>query len=253
MNAAGCALLVLALASPLAAQWIDYPKPAVPLLPDGKPNLAAPAPKTADGKPDLSGIWETSPGYVGNIAKDLKNGEVSFLPWAEALYKHRVETMSKEDPQARCVLSGVPRENVVPYPFKILNSDKLIVILYEALHSYRQIFMDGRKLPKNPNPTWMGYSTGHWDEDTLVIESSGFVDNNWLDNNGHPGTEALHLMERFRRRDFGHIDAAITVDDPRAYTRPWTVNLKFNLNPETELIEYVCDENEKDVSHLVGK
>jgi hypothetical protein len=239
--------------SPLAAQWLDYPTPVVPHSPDGKPNLAAPAPKTPDGKPDLSGVWETGPGYTGNIAKDLKNGEVSFQPWAETLYKHRVETMSKEDPQARCVLSGVPRENVVPYPFKILNTNGEIVILYEALHSYRQIFMDGRPLPKNPNPTWMGYSVGRWEGDTLVIESSGFVGDNWLDNNGHPGTEALHLTERFRRRDFGHIDAAITVDDPKAYTKPWTVNLKFNLNPDTELIEYVCDENEKDVGHLVGK
>jgi hypothetical protein len=225
----------------------------IPRLLDGTPNLAASVPKTPDGKPDLSGIWETSPGYTGNIARDLKNGEVQFQPWAETLYKHRVETMSREDPQARCVLSGVPRENVVPYPFKIFNTNGEIVILYEALHSYRQIFMDGRPLPKNPNPTWMGYSIGHWEGDTLVVESSGFVDNNWLDNNGHPGTEALHLTERFRRRDFGHIDAAITVDDPKAYKKPWTVNLKFNLNPDTELIEYVCDENEKDVNHLVGK
>ena len=250
---ASCILLGLAIGWPLAAQWLDYPKPVVPRLPDGKPNLAAPVPKTSDGTPDLSGVWETSPGYTGNIARDLKNGEVAFQPWAETLYKHRVETMSREDPQARCVLSGVPRENVVPYPFKILNTNGEIVILYEALHSYRQIFMDGRPLPKNPNPTWMGYSVGHWEGDTLVVESSGFVDNNWLDNNGHPGTEALHLTERFRRRDFGHIDAAITVDDPKAYKKPWTVNLKFNLNPDTELIEYVCDENEKDVNHLVGK
>jgi hypothetical protein len=239
--------------APLWAQWLDFPRTGVPLLPDGKPNLSAPAPRTPDGKPDLSGVWETSPGYTGNVARDLKNGEVSFQPWAAALYKHRQDTLSREDPQARCVLSGVPRENVVPYPFKILNTNGEIVILYEALHSYRQIFMDGRQLPKDPNPTWMGYSIGHWEGDTLVVASSGFVNNNWLDNNGHPGTEALHLTERFHRRDFGHIDFQMTIDDPRAYTKPWTVNLKFNLNPDTELIEYVCDENEKDVSHLVGK
>ena len=113
----------------------------------------------------------TRPGYTGNIAKDLKPGELSFQPWAEKLYQHRVATNSKDDPQGRCVLSGVPRENVVPYPFKILNSNGMIVILYEALHSYRQIFMDGRPLPKDPNPTWMGYSVGHWDGDTLVVES----------------------------------------------------------------------------------
>jgi hypothetical protein len=243
----------LALSAPAWAQWEKILTPGVPRLHDGKPNLAAPAPRTADGKPDLSGIWVTSPGYTGNIAKDLKPGEVSFQPWAEAIYKHRVETESREDPQARCVLSGVPRENVVPYPFKILNTNGMIVILYEALHSYRQIFMDGRPLPKSPNPAWMGYSIGHWEEDTLVVESSGFVDNNWLDNSGHPGTEALRLTERFHRRDFGHIDLQMKVDDPKAYTKPWNVHLVFNLTPDTELIEYVCDENEKDVGHLVGK
>ena len=245
--------MMLLLAGAAAAQWTNFPTPGVPRLPNGKPDLSAPAPKTADGKPDLSGIWQTRPGYTGNIAKDLKPGEVSFQPWAEALYKHRRETESKDDPQARCVLSGVPREHVVPYPFKILNSDRMIVILYEALHSYRQIFMDGRPLPKDPNPTWMGYSVGRWDGDTLVVESSGFVDNNWLDNNGHPGTEAMHLTERFRRPDYGHINLQMTIDDPKAYTKPWTVNLLFTATPDTELIEYVCDENEKDVVHLVGK
>lgn len=235
------------------AQWRDFPTPGVPRLADGKPNLTAPAPKTADGKPDLSGIWTTKVGYTGNIARDLKPGELSFQPWASELYKHRVETQGKEDPQAYCVLSGVPREHVVPYPFKILNTSGMIVILYEALHSYRQIFMDGRKLPKDPNPSWMGYSVGRWEGDTLVVDSSGFVDNNWLDNSGHPGTEAMKLTERFHRRDYGHIDLAMTIDDPKAYTKPWTVNLEFTATPDSDLIEYVCDENEKDLKHLVGK
>lgn len=253
MKGAAVLMGVLTMAGPLAAQWPDIPNPGIPRLPNGKPNLAAPAPRTADGKPDLSGVWETSPGYTGNIAKDLKSGEVEFQPWAEKLYNHRVETKSKDDPQARCVLSGVPREDVVPYPFKILNSKGMIVILYEALHSYRQIFMDGRSLPKDPNPAWMGYSIGHWDGETLVVESSGFVGDNWLDNNGHPGTESLRLTERFHRRDYGHIDLLLTIDDPKAYKKPWTVHLQLNLNPDTDLIEYVCDENEKDLSHLVGK
>ena len=235
------------------AQWLEYPTPGVPRLPNGKPNLTAPAPKTADGKPDLSGIWTTRGGYTGNIARDLKPGELSFQPWASEVYKHRQETQGKEDPQAYCVLSGVPREHVVPYPFKIVNTSGMIVILYEALHSYRQIFLDGRKLPKDPNPTWMGYSVGRWEGDTLVVDSSGFVDNNWLDNGGHMGTEAMRLTERFHRRDWGHIDLAITIDDPKAYTKPWTVNLEFNATPDSELIEYVCDENEKDLKHLVGK
>jgi hypothetical protein len=247
------AILVCLFSAPLPAQWLNFPTPGIPRLPDGKPNLAAPAPKTPDGKPDLSGVWVTRAGYTGNIAKDLKPGEVSFQPWAEKLYKHRQDTQGKDDPQAYCVLSGVPREHVVPYPFKILNSNGMIVILYEALHSYRQIFMDGRALPKDPNPTWMGYSVGHWDGDTLVVESSGFVDNNWLDNGGHPGTEAMHLTERFRRPDLGHIELQLTINDPKAYTKPWNVNLQFNLTPDTDLIEYVCSENEKDLGHLVGK
>ena len=251
--------MLIATAVMSQAQWLEYPTPGVPRLPGGKPNLTAPAPKTADGKPDLSGIWTTKVGYTGNIAKDLKPGELSFTPWASELYKHRQETLSKDDPQGACVLSGVPREHVVPYPFKILNTTtgtgpgSMILIIYEALHSYRQIFLDGRKLPKDPNPTWMGYSTGHWDGDTLVVESSGFVDNNWLDNGGHMGTEAMKLTERFKRRDYGHIDLQITIDDPKAYTKPWTVNLEFTATPDTDLIEYVCDENEKDLKHLVGK
>ena len=234
------------------AQWLTYPTPDVPRTPEGKLNPSAPAPKTADGKPDLSGVFVTRGGYTVNIAKDLKPGEVAFQPWAETLYKHRLDTEGKEDPQAYCVLSGVPREDVVPYPFKILNSKGEIIILYEALHSYRQIFMDGRGLPKDPNPQWMGYSIGHWEGDTLVVQSSGFVDNNWLDNSGHMGTEFLRLTERFRRPDYGHIDLQVTIDDPKAYKKPWTVNLQL-LASDTELIEYVCDENEKDLKHLVGK
>jgi len=234
------------------AQWLNYPTPGVPRAADGKPNLSAPAPKTPDGKPDLSGVWTTRGGYTVNLAKDLKPGEVSFQPWAAEVYKHRQDTQGKEDPQAYCVLSGVPREHVVPYPFKILNTAGEIVILYEALHSYRQIFMDGRALPKDPNPTWMGYSVGHWEDDTLVVQSSGFVDNNWLDNGGHMGTEALRLTERFRRSDYGHIQLQLVIDDPKAYTKPWTVNLQFTATPDTELNEYVCSENEKDLGHLVG-
>jgi hypothetical protein len=245
-------LICAPLSGHLSGQWLNYPTPGIPRLADGKPNLAAPAPKTPDGKPDLSGTWLTGGGYTVNITKDLKPGEVSFQPWAETLYKHRLSNNAKEDPQGRCVLSGVPREDVVPYPFKILNTNGPIVILYEALHSYRQIFMDGRPLPKDPNPSWMGYSIGHWDGDTLVVESAGFVENTWLDNSGHPGTESMHLTERFHRRDFGHIDLQLTIDDPKAYTKPWSVNLHLTLT-DTELIEYVCDENEKDYEHLVGK
>ena len=246
------ALIFLAIA--LAAQWLQFPTPHVPRLPDGKPNLAAAAPRTADGKPDLSGIWLPRGRYIENLAGDLKPVDVSLLPWAAELYKHRQDTLSRDDPQARCVLSGVPRENLIPYPFKIVNTTNgMIVILYEALHSYRQIFMDGRQLPKDPNPSWMGYSIGRWEGDTLVVQSTGFVDDNWLDNGGHPGTESLRLTERFHRRDFGHIELQMTIDDPKAYTKPWTVTVPLLASPDTELIEYVCDENERDLKHLVGK
>jgi hypothetical protein len=127
------------------------------------------------------------------------------------------------------------------------------MILYEAVQSYRQIFTDGRALPKNPNPAWMGYSIGRWEGDTFVVESSGFNDDAWLDNNGHPGTEALRVTERFHRKNFGDMDVEVTINDPKAYTKPWTVNLAFRLLPDTELLEYICSENNKDLEHLVGK
>lgn len=246
-------LIIAALAASAFAQWPQRQRPGVPRLADGKPNMAAPAPKTADGKPDITGIWQPSGVSVVNIARDLKPGEVSFTPWAEPIYKERQDTQGKGDPQAYCVLSGVPREDFVPYPFKILYTDGMVVILYEALHSYRQIFMDGRALPKNPQPTWMGYSVGRWDGDTLVVDSSGFTNDSWLDNGGHPGTESMHVTERFRRTDFGHMEIAITIEDPKAYTKPWTVMDKLTLHADDELIEYVCSENEKDLGHLVGK
>jgi hypothetical protein len=246
------ARILLAIA--FAAQWLQFPTPNVPRLPDGKPNLSAPAPRSPDGRPDLSGIWLPRGRYIQDLATDLKPGDVSFQPWAAEVYKHRQDTLSKDDPQGRCVLSGVPRASLVPYPFKIVNTTNgTIVILYEALHAYRQIYMDGRKLPANPNPAWMGYSVGRWEADSLVVESNGFVENNWIDNGGHPATESLRLTERFRRRDFGHLDLAITIDDPKTYTKPWTAVVPIQASPDTELIEYVCDENERDFTHLVGK
>jgi hypothetical protein len=235
------------------AQWPRNLKPGTPKQADGKANMSAPAPKSADGKPDITGVWQPSGVGVGNIARDLKNGEVSFTPWAAGVYKERQDTQGKHDPQAYCVLSGTPREDFVPYPFKILYSQGMVVILYEALHSYRQIFMDGRPLPKDPQPTWMGYSVGRWDGDTLVVETAGFVEGGWIDNGGHPSTETTHVTERFRRKDFGHMDISVTIEDPKAYTKPWTVVDNLTLQPDLELIEYVCSENEKDLGHLVGK
>jgi hypothetical protein len=252
MLAAGMAVLMAAASA--SAQWLKHPTPGIPRLPDGKPNLEAPAPRTADGKPDISGLWLTRGIYIGNIAKDLKPGEVPFQPWAETLYKQRLDNLGKEDPTGRCIPGGVPRSTAVPYPFKILTTHAgIVVVLYEAVHAYRQIFTDARPLPKDPNPNWLGYSVGRWEGDTFVVESSGFNDNVWLDNQGHPATESLRVTERFRRKDFGHMDVQVTIDDPKAYTKPWNVTLPLALQPDTEMLEYICVENEKDYARLVGK
>jgi hypothetical protein len=237
----------------LSAQWLKFPTAGIPRTPDGKPDLTAPAPKTRAGVPDVAGLWEPVGGYIGNLARDLKPGTVPFQPWAEALYRQRQENQSKDDPTGNCIPGGVPRSDAVPYPFKIVSSDGLMMILYEAVHSYRQIFMDGRPLPKDPNPAWQGYSVGHWDAEGLVVESAGFVENSWLDNGGHPGTESLHVTERFRRKDFGHMNIEVTIDDPKAYTKPWNATIPLQLMPDTDLLEYICSENNKDLPHLVGK
>ena len=237
----------------VTAQWFNYPTPGMPRTADGKPNLTAPTPKAADGKPDLSGVWMPRGRYIADIGRDLKPGEVPYQPWAEALFKHRQETSSKDDPTGWCIPGGVPRSDLVGYPFKILQMPGLQVIMYEAVHSYRQIFTDGRPLPKDPNPTWMGYSIGHWEGDELVVETTGFNDKGWLDNGGKPATDALRVTERFRRLNFGNAEIKITIDDKKAYTKPWTVTLPLDFVPDTELLEYVCNENNKDIEHLVGK
>lgn len=244
-----------ALSAPGSAQWLKMPTAGIPRTPDGKPNLIAPTPRTPEGNPDLSGIWQQPNGvkYTINLDADLKPGEVSMTPWAAALYKQRQDTLSKDDPVGYCNLPGVPQVNAVPYPYKIIQNPKQIVILYEAIRNFREIFTDGRPLPVDAQPTWMGYSVGHWDGDTLVVETIGFNDKTWIDTGGHPHSEALHVTERFTRRDFGHIALQITIDDPKAYTKPWTVSYELRLLPDTELLEYVCTENNKDLQHLVGK
>jgi hypothetical protein len=246
------AAVMVSLSIPAAAQWLKHPTAGIPRQADGSPDLSAPAPKTPDGKPDISGLWLPNPGFIGNIAREVK--DVPFQPWAKELYDHRRETQSREDPTGWCVVGGVPRSDAVPYPFKVLNvPGSMVVILYEAVHSYRQIFTDGRELPKDPNPAWFGYSVGKWEGSDFVVSSTGFVENVWLDNFGHPATQNLKVTERFRRKDFGHMDVEITIDDPKAYTRPWNVTLPLTYQPDTELLEYMCTENNKDLEHLVGK
>jgi len=236
------------------AQWLDFPTPGLPRTADGKPNLAAPTPRTADGKPDLSGLWmlNAGPGHIANIAADLKSGDVQ--PWADELYKQRLGNLGKDDPwTAQCLPAG-PREILKggDGPARIIQTPGLLVILYDDL-TYRQIFLDGRSLPKDPNPSWMGYSIGHWDGDVLVVESTGFNERSWLDMGGHPHTEFLRTIERFRRTSFGHIDLQVTFDDSKEYKTPWTISFGVNLAPDTEMLEFVCAENEKDRAHLVGR
>jgi len=246
------AATVLLLASvPLAAQWLHYPTPGMPRTPDGKPNLSAPAPKMPDGKPDLSGIWASADNkYLQNLAAD--GIEVPFQPWAEKLYKERSENLGKGRPSERCLTHGVTDFDALGINWKIIQTPGMIAVLYEAYNHYRQIFLDGRPLPKPTQPAYLGYSVGRWEGETLVVDTTGFNDVGWLDDGGHPQTEALHVTERFRRRDFGHMDLQLTIDDPKAYTKPWGPTLRLNFQPDDELMESIC-ENEKDVPHMVGK
>jgi hypothetical protein len=234
------------------AQWVGVPLPGVPRTPDGKPNLAAPAPKTPDGKPDLTGVWRNPDAkYLNNLAAD--GVEVSFTPWAAALYKERQANFSKGRPSESCLPHGIPDAMMVPAaPFKIIQTPGVVVILHENQNRFRQIFTDGRGFPEEMTPAWLGYSIGKWNGDTLVVESAGFNDRSWLDDGGHPHSDALRVTEQYRRPDFGHLDYEITFDDPKAYTKSWTSKVRFDFFPDTEIMEWVC-ENEKDAARSVGK
>jgi hypothetical protein len=234
------------------AQWLSYPAPGIPRTPDGKPNLAAPTPRASDGKPDLTGIW-AGPGagsYDRNITRDLKLGDIQ--PWAEKLYQQRVLNEGKDSPRASCLPDPFVYYHAVDVA-RIVQTPGLIVVMYQGTTNsvHRTIFTDGRKLPVDPNPTWMGYSVGRWEGDTLVVDTAGFNDRGWLDIEGHPHTEALHITERFLRRDFGHMDLEITIDDPKTFTRPFSLKMPQRLTPDTDLIESVC-ENDRSVPHMLG-
>jgi len=249
------ALMTLAAADRADAQWwLDVPTDGIPRLPSGEPDLMAPAPRTRDGRPDLSGIWaaRTRPApYSRDLAADLDPDDVPFQPWAKALTEARADgSHSREDPPAHCLPQGVPRLGGAPAPWKIVQTPDLVVIIYEAFNLWRQVFVDGRRLADGVNPTWLGYSTGYWDGDTLVVDTRGFNGRAWLDQVGKPATEQLHVTERFTRTDYGHLEVEITIDDPGAYTRPWTVTQIASLQLGTELLEFVCNENNLDLQHL---
>ena len=244
----GIALAVFAIwGSPAEAQWLDYPTPGIPRTPDGKPNLLAPAPRTPQGKPDFSGLWHLTPVASGEINKAMH--AIKAQAWAEAISEKRKADLGRDNMTVLCLPLG-PRPDFVPD--RIVQSPGMLVMLFDDL-SYRQVFLDGRPLPQDPNPTWMGYSVGHWDGDTLVIESAGYNDRTWLDIDGNPHSEALHMTERWRRPDFGHLEIEKTLEDPKALAERWVVRVKLEFYANTEMLEYVCAENERDHSHLVGK
>jgi len=233
----------------VSAQWLDWRTPGIPRTADGKPDLTAPAPRTHDGKPDLSGLWAPAPNpYRFNLIQDLQ-GEAIFRPAAEAVFQRRVVDFRRDDPVTNC-LPGGPSD-MMSATYRIMQSPAVVALLYEnGTGRYRQIYMDGRKLPTDPNPTWLGYSVGRWEGDTLVVESAGFNDRTWLDRVGHPHSEKLRVTERFRRVDFGHVQYQITFDDPETLTKPLTLSLPVSYRADTDMLENVCNENNR--SRLVG-
>ena len=252
---------LLALTATLGAQWPPHPTGRLPRTADGKVDLAAPGPRTADGKPDLSGVWSYA-GVLGfrggppppppgtpvqatfwNIEAGFKDG-LPFMPYGAALRKQRMDGNSKDNPDAACLPIGYMQSHTHSQPRKVIQLPDLIVILYEANAGVRQIFLDGRAAPPaDAEPWWNGYSRGHWEGDTLVVESTHFKDGGWLDVNGAPLTSDGRLVERFRRPTVSSLEIDVTIDDPKAYTRPWTVRVNQRLLPDTDLIEFVCLEN----------
>ena len=239
--------------APASAQWLDYPTKGIPRTPDGKPNLSAPAPRTPDGKPDLSGIWLgarwANAGVPANsgVREPVTNlNDLPFQPWAKELFEKHKASGGKDDPEARCLPQGVPKASTLPYPFEIVNTPGRILMQYEMFYLRRQIYTDGRELPKEyTNPSWMGYSVGKWEGDEFVVDTSGFNDEVWnISTQGQPHSDAMHVYERFRRKDFGHMEIEVTIDDTKAYTKPWKFGtIQYVLLPDTQLLEFVCERN----------
>lgn len=246
-------LLTFALAA--SAQWDPYPWKRVPRTADGKVNLAAPAAKTSYGKPDLSGFWlpENPTKHLLSLSADMKPEDVPLRPAAQALYDARIANNGKDHPGAYCLPSGIPEKLNIPDGLKVVQTEDLTLMLHESRTIYRQIFTDGRKLPKDPQPTWMGYSIGHWEENTFVVETIGQNGRTWLDMRGLPASSATKVIERYNRPSMGRMTIDVTIDDPESYTKPWNVQLVWRLLPDAELIESICEENNRDPQHMVGK
>jgi hypothetical protein len=268
-------ILVLMGIAPVSAQWVNYPTPGVPRRANGKVDMSAAAPRMADGKPDFSGIWTTAepnhrpegsrssdygdspadPGAItasrqmANIGVDLPGG-LPYQPWLLPIVKERTANLAKDDPHIRCLPDNFLRAYGLPHLLKFVQEPNLLLVLDEMNANYRQIFADGRPLPEDPTPTWQGYSSGRWSGDTLVIDTIGLRDDTWIDWNGSVLTQAAKVREEMRRPDFGHLAIRVTVDDPKAYTKPWTVTLKERIVVNTELIDEICLENEQSLKHM---
>ncbi len=258
---ASAASWVLVTAPEVEAQWSQHPTPGIPRRSDGQPDLGAPVPRTAAGWPDLAGVWLSSPDplgkpggiedvvtprYLRDIMQDLRPDQVRLQLAAAEEFKPRVANFQRDSPLIRCLPVGVPRLTAYAFPYKIAQLPQLVIILYETQTMFRQVFLDGRALPPDPQPTWMGYSVGRWEGDTLVVESSGFNGKPWLDGIGHTASAAMRLTERFRRLDVGRMEVEVVIDDPDTYTAPLIYVQPLELLPDRELIEYVC-ENPKEV------
>jgi hypothetical protein len=259
------------------AQWLNYPESGTPMKPDGTPNLTAQAPRASDGKPDLSGVWQIEPpppgeierlyGPVGagavagddardmnkyffNLFIDFKPGEEPLRPEAIAQTRINVQNIVGNSPVAHCLPYGLPNRYFNARPFKIFQTRDTIAMYFELDGAFREIHTDGRKLPVDPFPSWMGYSTGKWEQDALVVDTAGFNDKTWLDVRGHPHSEALRVQERFQRRDFGHMDIQATVEDPVMLTKPVTVKFTVLLIPNSDVLESFCAEGERDQTYI---
>jgi len=266
------AALAALLSVPVSAQWLSYPTPGLPRMANGEMNAAAPVPRMADGKPDLSGLWEAprrlsgrnekraeevigsdiALGGFGDLGRSVKGG-LPYSPWGVDLLKARHANEDKDDPDGYCQPLGMVRMLQIEGPRKIIQVPGLLVILFERDNTFRQIFTDGRPMPVDPQPAFNGYSSAKWEGDTLVVETTGFKDGMWLDNVGSPFTSQAKVTERFRRPGFGKLEIEVTVDDPKAYTKPWTYKVNQVIAPDTEMMEFFCTENNKDPAHLVGK
>jgi len=252
----------------MRAQWLNQPMAGAPRTRDGKIDMTGPVPRV-NGKPDLSGIWQVqgdarapnglfglgeslNSRYFRDILSDFKPEERPLTPLGvERLRQHTQP--GAFNPTLNCLPDGVPHGDLLPEPFKIMHTPGVIVMLYEVETTFRQIFMDGRKLPADMSPTWQGYSVGRWDGDTLVIDSAGFNDRSWLDARGTPRSTDMRIEERFHRRDYGHMDLTITITDPQIFTKPISFSVVEELLPDTDLLEHYCVENERDDAHMPGR